>query len=411
MQQLKRIGWHIGQPLLPVHFVAQEDSLLAHINFHIHNQAVPCYGIGQLKWDDTLLFQGVVSISKLTAVFPSGEVIDVPENGKISVFDLNKTDKNHVSVYLHLLKDAADQEIYLDAQKEEKVLFSLNQLMLSSEGHHFSTRTSLKLAEFEKDVENRWKLSENYAPPLFTVNENPFLQNKLFRLRTIIEGFQKELEQESGTGKLFEQRTTETKLCLIEVARLRRLLLNIERNIMTHPFFLYEEISRFLDTLSFIYINNSDLNLIPYQHEKLALLFGKLIDLLVQYLKPKSERLSYLKFEKKEECYLSERLPQELYQIDELYFVLQPTDGKAKLSLDGLKLASYSRLANVCRFALTGIQLLRLESAPFNNNFSKFAAVYKIEKDLEWEYAISESKVAFTFHNLSEDVQAFLYWR
>ncbi len=411
MQQLKRIGWHIGQPLLPVHFVAQEDSILAHFNFYSQNQAVPFYGVGQLKWDDTLLFQGVVSIIKLTIVFPSGEVIDMPENAKISVFDLNKTEKNHISIYLHLLKDPLEHEVYLDAQKEDKVLFAMNQLMLSSEGHHFSTKVSLKLAEFEKDVESRWKLSETYAPPLFTVNDNPFLLSKLFRLKTIIEGFQKELEQESATGKLFEQRTIETKLCLIEVAKLRRLLLNIERNIMTHPFFLYEEISRFLDTLAFIYMNHPDLNLIPYQHEKLSLLFSKLIDLLVQYLKPKSERLSYLKFEKKDECYVSERLPQELSQISELYFVVQPVDSKTKLSLEGLKLASYSRLSNVCRFALTGIQILRLEAAPFNNNFSRLAAVYKIEKDLEWEYAVSESKVAFAFHNLDEHVQAFLYWR
>ena len=411
MQQLKRLGWHIGQPLLPIHFVAQEDSILSHLDFYVQNQAVPFYGIGQLKWDDTLIFQGIVSISKLTVVFPSGEIIDVPENAKISIFDLNKTEKNQVSIYLHLSKDTVEQEINLDMQQEEKVSFSVNQLMLSSEGHHFSTKVSLKLAEFEKDVESRWKLNENYAPPLFTVNNNPFLLSKLFRLKTIIEGFQKELEQESATGKLFEQRTIETKLCLIEVAKLRRLLLNIERNLMTHPFFLYEELSRFLDTLALIYINHPDISLVPYQHEKLALLFSKLIESLVQYVKPKSERLSYLKFEKKEDCYVSERLPQELYQVNELYFVIQPVDAKSRLSLEGLKLASYARLSNVCRFALTGIPLLRLDSAPFNNNFSRFAAVYKIEKDLEWEYAISESKIAFAFHNLDENVQAFLYWR
>ncbi|MGH2611503.1 MAG: type VI secretion system baseplate subunit TssK, partial [Rhabdochlamydiaceae bacterium] len=97
MQQLKRIGWKIGQPLLPVHLVAQEDSLLSHLGFYVKNLSLPFYGIGQLKWDDTLLSQGVVSISKLTVVFSSGEVVDVPENGKIAIFDLNKTDKNRVT--------------------------------------------------------------------------------------------------------------------------------------------------------------------------------------------------------------------------------------------------------------------------------------------------------------------------
>ncbi len=411
MQQLKRVGWQIGQPLLPLHLVAQENSLLAHLDFFIKSQGIPVYGVGQLKWDDTLLFQGVVSISKLTVVFPTGEVVDVPENGKISVFDLNKVGKNQVSLYLHLLKDSADQELFVDEQEDEKVNFVLNQLELSTESHLFSTRTSFKLADFEKDVENRWKLTENFAPPLFSLNDHPFLLNKLFRLRTIIESFQKELEQESATGKIFEQRTIETKLCLIEVAKLRRFLLNVERGVMTHPYYLYEQISQILDTLALIYIDHPDLNIIPYQHEKLAPLFSKLIEFFLQYLKPKSERLSSLQFEKRDHCYVSEKLPQELYETREIYFIVQPVDPKQKSTMEGLKLASYTRLANVYRFALTGIPLLRLDAAPFNNNFSKYASIYKVEKDLEWDHALSEGRVAFSVHDTKEELQAFLYWR
>lgn len=411
MQHLKRVSWQIGQPLLPLHLVAQENSLLAHLNFYIRNQGFPFYGIGQLKWDDTLLFQGVVSISKLTAIFPSGEVVDVPENGKISVFDLNKVGKNQVSLYLHLLQEASDQEMVYDEQEEEKVLFQLNQLTLSNEGHVFSTKTSLKLAEFEKDVENRWKLTENFSPPLFSTNDNPFLTNKLFRIRTIIESFQKELEQETSTGKLFEQRTIETKLCLIEVANLRRLLLNIERNIINHPYYLYEQLSELLNTLALIYTDQADLNIIPYQHEKLSPLFSKLIELFIQYLKPKSERLSSLQFEKKDLYYVSDKLPQELYDAHEIFLIAQPLDPKEKFSMEGLKFASYSRLNNVCRFALSGITLLKLESAPFNNNFTKSSSIYKVEKDLEWDHALSEGRAAFFVQNTREELQAFLYWR
>ena len=412
MQQLKRVGWQIGQPLLPVHLIAQENSLLAHLNFYIKNQGLPLYGVGQLKWDDTLLFQGVVSITKLTVVFPTGEVMDVPENGKIPVFDLNKVGKNQVSLYLHLLKDVSDQEMLLEEiDDEEKIIFVLNQLVLSTESHLFSTKTSFKFADFEKDVENRWKLTENFAPPLLTLNDHPFLLNKLFRLRTIIESFQKELEQESATGKLFEQRTIETKLCLIEVAKLRRFLLNIERSVMTHPFYLYEQISQLLDTLALVYIEHPDLNIIPYQHEKLAPLFSKLIDFFVQYLKPKSEKLSSLQFERRDHCYVSEKLPQDLHEASEIFFIIQPVDPKQKATMEGLKLASYTRLENVNRFALTGIPLLRLESAPFNNNFSKYASVFKVEKDLEWDHARSEGRAAFSVHDIREQLQAFLYWR
>ena len=412
MQQLKRIGWKIGQPLLPVHLVAQEESLLSHLGFYIKTQGLPYYGVGQLIWDSPLLQQGVVSISKLTVVFLSGEVIDVPENGQISIFDLNKTAKNHVSLYLHLLKDGADFEMPIDqTDEEEKVIYQMNQLVLSSETHLNSTKACLKLAEFEKNIENRWQLVESFAPPLISIQDHPFLQTKLVRLRTVLDGFQKELEQESGTGKLFEQRTLETKFSLVEVSKLRRFLLNVERNVVTHPYFLYEHLSDFLDTLAFFYVMNPDLTVIPYQHEKLALLFGKLIELLIQYIKPKSEETKYLSFERRDNCYVSDKLPQELQHVNELFLIIQPLDLDSKMSLDGLRVASYSRLANVVRFALSGIALVRLESAPFNNNFSKFAAIFRIEKDWEWGNGVNEGRIAFTAHEENQGLQAFLSWR
>jgi type VI secretion system protein ImpJ len=101
MQQLKRVGWQLGQPLLPVHLIAQEESLLANLNFYI-NLGIPYFGIGNLKWDDKLLSQGVVSISKLTVIFPTGELVDIPDNGTINSYDLNLSGVNQITLYLHL---------------------------------------------------------------------------------------------------------------------------------------------------------------------------------------------------------------------------------------------------------------------------------------------------------------------
>ena len=412
MHQLKRVGWQIGQPLLPIHLVTQEESLLAHINYYIKSQGLPFYGIGHLKWDDTLLLQGVVSISKCAVIFPSGELVDVPDNGTIGTFDLNAVGVNHVNLYLHLLKELNEQEVYGEAlEEEEKMVFAINQLSLSTEAHVFSAKASIKLAHFEKDVENRWRVAESYIPPIFTMLTHPFLNVTLSTMRTIIENFQKELELEASTGRQFEQRTLETKLCLIEIARLRQFLLNMDRQIITHPFYLYENICQFLGTLALIYVEHGELSLIPYQHERLAQLFAKQIELLIKYLKPKSEQMSFIPFEKKQNCYLSERLPQALYEATEIYLIVQLVDPKIKFILEGIKLASYSRLFNIHRFALTGILLLRIESAPFNNNFSKHAYVYKVERDSEWDMALKEGKLAFSIQGDSPDLQAFLYWR
>lgn len=412
MHQLKRVGWQIGQPLLPIHLVAQEESLLAHINYFIKTQGLPFYGIGDLKWDTTQLSQGVLSISKCAVIFPSGELVDVPDNGKIGSFDLNTVGLNQVTLYLHLMKEQAEQEVFGESlEEEDSLIYSINQLMLSPEAHLFSTKASMKLAEFEKDVENRWRLSEKYIPPLFTILTHPFLEVILSTVRTIIESFQKELELESSTGKLFEQRTLNTKLCLVEVAKMRQFLLNMDRHIITHPFYLYEHLCQFLSTLALIYVDFGEFSVIPYQHERLASLFAKQIELLIKYLKPKSEQMAFIQFDKKQNCYLSEKLPQDLYEATEIYFIVQLVDPKIKFIIEGIKLASYSRLFNIHRFALSGILLLRIESAPFNNNFTKYAYVYKVEKDAEWEQALKEGKLAFSIQGETPDLQGFLYWR
>lgn len=412
MQQLKRVGWHIGQPLLPAHLFAQEESLLSHLSFLLKAQGIPYYGIGDLKWDDTLLKQGVVSIHTCQILFPSGELINVPENAKINSFDLNQVGLNRVTLYLHLSKETVEHESFGESlEEEEKVLYFLYQLVLSTETHIFSAKTSLKLAEFERDVENRWKLAESYIPPVFTITTHPFLDHFVSSIRTFLEHFQKELELETSTGKLYQQRTLETKLCLVEVAKIRQFFLNVDRQIITHPYYLYDHVSQFLNMLSFLYVEQGNFNIIPYQHERLAALFSKQLELLIKYLKPKSEQLASIPFERKQNCYVSERLPPDIYEANEVFFIVQQVDSKAKLMIEGLKLAAYSRLFNIHRFALTGILLLRLDSAPFNNNFSKSAYVYKVEKDGEWEFALKEGKLAFSLQGDEGALQAYLYWR
>lgn len=397
---------------MPIHLVAQEDSLIANLNFYIQNLGIPYFGIGNLKWDDKLLSQGVVSISKLTVIFPNGDLVDVPDNGTINTYDLNLSGMNQITLYLHLLKSSSQYNVFSEsADEEEKICYSVHNLVLTNEHHLYAGKVSLKLAEFEKDVENRWTLCENYYPPLFTILSHPFLTNRLSTIRTIVESFQKELELESSSGKLFEQRTLNSKLCLLEVVSLRQFILNVDRNVITHPYYLYERLTHFLNTLAIMFLDLNDFSVIPYQHDKLSLLFAKLVELLIQYLKPKTEKLSSIKFEKKQNCYVSERMPQDLYETNEIYLVVQYTDPKVKTAIEGLRMSAHSRLFNVHRFSLTGIVLLRLESAPFNNNFSRQAQVYKIQKDSEWEHALSEGKVAFSVDNDYQELQGFIYWR
>lgn len=411
MQQLKRISWQIGQPLLPRHLVSQEDSLLAHTSLYFKHIGLPFYGIGCLKWDDTLMTQGIISISKLTLIFPSGQLVDVPANATINSLDLNKLGKTKLSVYVHLLVSSNEEEEYLDSGTEyDKIVFVVNQLELSVESNAHSVKSVMKIAEFEKDLENRWGLCEDFIPPLLTLYGTPFLLKGMIELKTRLEQFQSSLELESTTGHSFEGHTLETKLCLIEIAKMRRLLINMEQQLTSHPYFFYEAFSQYLDTVAIFYNDKTNFKMIPYQHEKLGPLMMKLMESLkVEDIG--DQNISRLQFEKRDHCYVSEKLPQELQDAKEVYLVLQKVEATGNPNIEGIKLAAYSRLMNTIIFGVQGISLIRLERAPFNHSFSKRANIYTVEKDTEWGHALKEGRLAFNFKDDVKDLQAFLYWR
>ena len=57
--KLARVRWKMGQALLPEHFVAQEEALLAHSQLRSKIGGLPSYGFASLRWNDSLLSEGV----------------------------------------------------------------------------------------------------------------------------------------------------------------------------------------------------------------------------------------------------------------------------------------------------------------------------------------------------------------
>ena len=135
----------------------------------------------------------------------------------------------------------------------------------------------MKLAEFEKDLENRWSLCEEYIPPLLTTDDHPFLSRVIMELKTRLDQFHGVLELESTTGQSFEGHTLETKLCLLEIAKMRRLLANMgQQGFLASRISFTTPSAEYLDTISIMYNDKTNFKLLPYQHEKLGTLFGKL---------------------------------------------------------------------------------------------------------------------------------------
>jgi type VI secretion system protein ImpJ len=412
MHGLKRVGWTMGQPLLPHHFLLLEDSVLSHAFRFQKNLGLCGYGLSNLRWDEQLLRQGVLSLSLLTAVFPSGHLIDLSDNAGISPFELNKIGKTKVTLYLHLLKQKEIKDCPLK-EEEQVVSFSFYQLLLSEERSVEQGESSLKFGEFEKEVGGQWHLSQSYIPPLLEAFSTPFLRQHLSRIQTLVANFQEKLVPTFSSLNNEQSYTYKTKFCIKEIAELRRTLINMERGAIFHPYFLYQALCQFLDGALLMYRDQIQLELIAYQHDQLGPLFDLIIEKIESLLEFKVEEISSIPFEKEGDShfYVMNQFPKEMRDAQEIYLVIQAQKSSEAHLLEGIKLASRSRLPIVLRHALKGIEILRRDQVPFNNNFAKDAHIYAIKRDSEWILALNENRLAFTNQNIRLDLQGFLYWR
>lgn len=406
---LKRIEWRLGQPLLPLHLTILEDSVRYYAYQCRQSMGIPFYGYGAMKWDSHLLSGGVVSINQLRAVFPSGHIIEAKENGEIQPFDLNASEKQNVSLYLHL-KDERRLHTEMDVSGIEQIHYGIYKLAFSEEASLPDAIATLRFADFERSAEKRWSLSENYIPPCFEVSSNPFLKPLIDNVRSSIDRFQEKLIPEDGT---FQSASHKVRSLIKEVAQFRRLLINMERGALTHPYFFYEGLCQLLDAALLIHSGQlqTDLDLVAYEHEALGDLFKMLMEKLDSLLDYKAEKISSISFVKKGSFYVLEKLPSGVRDAEEIYLVVEPLGSLLSPSIEGIKLSSLSRLPNTVRFALKGIGLVQVQQVPFEHNFSKKAQKYSLNKGAEWELAIEEGKLGLSSQEISCDLQVSLYWR
>jgi type VI secretion system protein ImpJ len=81
--KLAPVRWELGQILLPEHFTTLHTSLLAELRARAAVAGLPAYGVAELSWHDKALEQGQLILQSLTAVLPSGLLINVPGSGTL----------------------------------------------------------------------------------------------------------------------------------------------------------------------------------------------------------------------------------------------------------------------------------------------------------------------------------------
>lgn len=403
--------WEMGQMLLPHHLIAEQQASHRLLGCAIDQIGVPFYGFSAVDWEWKLLEQGVLHVESLTARFPSGEWVDLPQNASLEKnLDLNGESKNQVSVYLHLLKEKKQvEEMVTVKEYSTPVCFSYHHLTLSPEKEVDGSISLLKLAEFKKMPDNRWVVEEEYIPPLLNTSCSLFLGKKFLRMRNILDNVEKRINHELQAPHFFAQQKQEAVLCLLEIDRLKRFFLNLPKQITPHPYVLYEHLCRLLDVVK----REHAYPPLPYQHDALGPLLMSLTYHMEKMLIEEYKGFNCLQFERKEGVYFLDSLSPTLLQAQEIYFVVQKADTQQAFALKGSKLSSKSRMVQIKKFALAGIPLLPIKTPSFfNAGFSVESEVYTVDKENEeWKLALEENSLTFFNQDFPPSLQIFLYWR
>jgi type VI secretion system protein ImpJ len=410
--KLARVRWQMGQTLLPEHFLIQEESLEAELRLRVELSGLPSYGVGRLSWNETLLAQGSLSITSLTAVMPGGELVDVPGNATLQPFSLEGTGKSSVSVYLHLLAEPRSAEgIALYTNDPPVVQRTIHRLHLSLEPVIDGAVATLKLAVLTKNMEGVWRLEGSWVPPLLLVGSNPFLDELLGDLDVLLEHAHHLLLTQVADSYLRIGRLNNARRTLCEVYRLQAMRADMKRHVYPHPYHLFEALRRLYFEQSCYLEALPDERMPFYQHDDLVQSLGAWMRLLSPGFRHEDIGSSHQPFIYRDGLFVLSPFPSEVQAAGETYLLVQRKEPGEKLPMEGVKLASPSRLPVVRRLALKGIPLRPIPYPNFPHAFSQEIDWYQLAHAEEWQYALRENGVAFYATPALDGSKISLYWR
>jgi type VI secretion system protein ImpJ len=411
--KLARVRWQVGQTLLPEHFRAQDEALSAEARLQAELFGLPRTGIASLAWSEAMLAEGSLSISSLTAVLPGGFLVDVPGNAALPSFSLEATGRAEVTVFLHLLEDTRGTEgVPLYADEPPNVQRVLRRMQLSSEQSVDRALTSLELASFSKNLQGAWRADVRKVPPLLLVGPNPFLNDLLGELDSLLEKVHGQLRTLLLDSYQRGERLASARRTLLEVRRLQSLRADMRGGICPHPYDFFDLLRRFyFETCCYLEQEPGE-TLPAYQHDDPGKGLWGWMELLNRVFRPEDTRLTYKPFESRDGQFILSPLPSlEEGVQNELYLLVRSEDPSQPASLEGVKVASPSRLPAVRRLALRGIPFQHVPHPSFPHAFGPEISWYKLSLGEEWQYALRDNGMAFYGNPALQGTQVFLFWR
>jgi len=420
VHRLARVRWSVGQVLLPEHFRALESSLAGEAGRRVDLLGLPANGLAVLEWNGDAPRGGVLSVRALSFVLPTGELVEAPGNADITgPLDLGAVKRSDISVYAHVL-DAPTTPVQGEAPTTpDDVPRAPYRLEISAEPNAIGSRgRRLFLGQFTQKPGSGFTLSKARVPPLLLVGTNPWLRDLLADLRDDLVGFEGTLadlvaEEEDEDDDVDSVRAAQR--ARIEALRMSALLDDLDAGISLHPYTLFSTLRGFFLELCLLEGAIPELPLARYTHEDPGPCFQGLIERIREKLARPPLRTPNVPLVRSDGVFVAKDLPPVLLSAKEVYLMLRRPSPEQRVSLDGVRVASPSRLRVVHERALRGVKIVPSPKPPFRHGFGPGVDFYRLvsasEEPSEWRHVVEERALCFHEKQQLAGVDAALFWR
>ncbi|WP_299494621.1 type VI secretion system baseplate subunit TssK [uncultured Shewanella sp.] len=423
------VKWEIGQPLLPEHLIAQEESLLAEASERVSTLGFPSYGISSIKWDEALLAEeGCLSIIRLRLLTKANSVfIDFPGNSTVLTAPVELKDHRDPNVYYYVLKENGPSQHHSVtplipkndniSRRLFKLILSANQVLPADFEYLLTDHDVIEqgcLGQFEKPYNSDWQLASSFVPPLIQLGRSPYLAPSLKQLLIVMRRFRADLRQEYSAKNLPISLLYGVKQCLHSVQENIRLMENLNISERTHgelklhPYYLYESLQSLLTDITLYRGEWPEREPSPYRHQELHSLFNHLINQLVLRMKINKSESQCFELLLTDGVY-SSPLPPGIKQDDKLYLVVD-CHNQAPLDHDDLPtLSSRARVPVLNDYALHGGELLPVDNPTFGYEFGDNIQCFELVPSAERKHIQQDNDVGFYAQSAYRHMSFYLY--
>lgn len=392
---MSKIVWAEGVFLSQQHFQAWDKQLerSQHLRQFLVNPF--SWGIISLSIDQEALELGRLQLLETSVLFQDGRMVhfqssvdtplacdlDAPGGDALGVH-LALPANNHVdsisgypqrSQISGWVADYQEIEDSFDASRKREILLAKPNLYLMTDKDALGAFLSIKIAEVVHDGDQRYRLIDNYIPPICRLSASPILVQRLIRILETLNAKRKQIEESregcDGGASGFSRSDPHNYALLQNLNSILPQLKHLSKNLDLHPEQLYRQLCQ-VASMFCSFHNKATIDSIPaYQHEDLAEVFKRFDTLLSLLLELNSTtKATTLVLAKETDSLLScGDIPSGLFR-DETFFIEVLFDAEDPNWITDfarqVKVAARISIETCVASALPGVRLVHTQRPP-----------------------------------------------